>query len=111
SHADSRNYQPTNITFGIMESPPAREGKRSEEHTSELQSLTNLVCRLLLEKKKTDSSVIESSIIRYACTREASRAARWRSTPSRKTSSVTLTWTTSRSPAARTHRPVARSRL
>src|SRR5438093_9253922 len=28
----------------------ARE--RSEEHTSELQSLTNLVCRLLLEKKK-----------------------------------------------------------
>jgi methylenetetrahydrofolate--tRNA-(uracil-5-)-methyltransferase len=28
SHADSRNYQPTNITFGIMESPPARDGKR-----------------------------------------------------------------------------------
>src|SRR5262249_56599267 len=27
-------------------------GHRSEEHTSELQSLTNLVCRLLLEKKK-----------------------------------------------------------
>src|SRR5215213_1785127 len=27
-------------------------GQRSEEHTSELQSLTNLVCRLLLEKKK-----------------------------------------------------------
>src|SRR2546427_5130981 len=30
--------------------PPAR--KRSEEHTSELQSQSNLVCRLLLEKKK-----------------------------------------------------------
>src|SRR5437016_11245927 len=29
------------------------EYDRSEEHTSELQSLTNLVCRLLLEKKKT----------------------------------------------------------
>src|SRR5258706_7317801 len=29
---------------------------RSEEHTSELQSLTNLVCRLLLEKKKTQST-------------------------------------------------------
>src|SRR5437016_5956490 len=29
-----------------------RGGGRSEEHTSELQSLTNLVCRLLLEKKK-----------------------------------------------------------
>src|SRR5437016_8138309 len=35
---------------------PNRGGRsRSEEHTSELQSLTNLVCRLLLEKKKTIS--------------------------------------------------------
>src|SRR5258706_9757131 len=32
--------------------PPAPRQARSEEHTSELQSLTNLVCRLLLEKKK-----------------------------------------------------------
>src|SRR2546430_6483032 len=31
---------------------PAVQG-RSEEHTSELQSQSNLVCRLLLEKKKT----------------------------------------------------------
>src|SRR5437016_8506364 len=30
--------------------------ERSEEHTSELQSLTNLVCRLLLEKKKSRST-------------------------------------------------------
>src|SRR2546430_13455282 len=29
-----------------------RHGDRSEEHTSELQSQSNLVCRLLLEKKK-----------------------------------------------------------
>src|SRR2546427_7903444 len=29
-----------------------RRGSRSEEHTSELQSQSNLVCRLLLEKKK-----------------------------------------------------------
>src|SRR5262249_10471502 len=29
---------------------------RSEEHTSELQSLTNLVCRLLLEKKKNNNN-------------------------------------------------------
>src|SRR5690606_41610284 len=29
------------------------EGERSEEHTSELQSRENLVCRLLLEKKNT----------------------------------------------------------
>src|SRR5438046_7549775 len=35
---------------GLMPNP--RLGTRSEEHTSELQSLTNLVCRLLLEKKK-----------------------------------------------------------
>src|SRR5438093_13145011 len=32
---------------------PGSHGQRSEEHTSELQSLTNLVCRLLLEKKTT----------------------------------------------------------
>src|SRR5262249_62277607 len=32
--------------------PLAQGYDRSEEHTSELQSLTNLVCRLLLEKKK-----------------------------------------------------------
>src|SRR5262249_59340816 len=31
---------------------PVPAARRSEEHTSELQSLTNLVCRLLLEKKK-----------------------------------------------------------
>src|SRR5436853_5257106 len=31
-------------------------GRRSEEHTSELQSLRHLVCRLLLEKKKLDQS-------------------------------------------------------
>src|SRR5262249_61335422 len=31
-----------------------QRGRRSEEHTSELQSLTNLVCRLLLEKKKKE---------------------------------------------------------
>src|SRR5947199_3716327 len=31
---------------------PSCTGKRSEEHTSELQSLRHLVCRLLLEKKK-----------------------------------------------------------
>src|SRR5262249_61231490 len=30
--------------------------KRSEEHTSELQSLTNLVCRLLLEKKNKNAN-------------------------------------------------------
>src|SRR2546430_12833122 len=37
-------------TFQIRSEP---RGIRSEEHTSELQSQSNLVCRLLLEKKKT----------------------------------------------------------
>src|SRR5258706_5058839 len=39
----------------------ARSGARSEEHTSELQSLTNIVCRLLLEKKKSYHSLITPS--------------------------------------------------
>src|SRR5438046_7615589 len=42
-------------TFHVLEGRFAflADGQwRSEEHTSELQSLTNLVCRLLLEKKK-----------------------------------------------------------
>src|SRR2546426_8458535 len=36
----------------VIVSAPTGAGKRSEEHTSELQSPCNLVCRLLLEKKK-----------------------------------------------------------
>src|SRR5437016_10903920 len=36
-----------------LQTAGAAKSARSEEHTSELQSLTNLVCRLLLEKKKT----------------------------------------------------------
>src|SRR5688572_31820562 len=35
---------------------PTLLSQRSEEHTSELQSQSNLVCRLLLEKKKSSSS-------------------------------------------------------
>src|SRR2546430_13542795 len=40
---------------GAEEPVPQRQrrGVRSEEHTSELQSQSNLVCRLLLEKKKS----------------------------------------------------------
>src|SRR5712672_4301854 len=36
-------------------------GPRSEEHTSELQSLAYLVCRLLLEKKKYEVSMLQQS--------------------------------------------------
>src|SRR2546427_603511 len=37
------------------------EGRRSEEHTSELQSQSNLVCRLLLEKKKKKKENIRTN--------------------------------------------------
>src|SRR2546425_8584693 len=42
----------TTTLKAIMGMVARREGSRSEEHTSELQSLAYLVCRLLLEKKK-----------------------------------------------------------
>src|SRR2546427_9099617 len=38
------------------------EGRRSEEHTSELQSQSNRVCRLLLEKKKNTSDTHDNII-------------------------------------------------
>src|SRR5438093_9532446 len=44
-------------TLYVMPAAPACRILRSEEHTSELQSLTNLVCRLLLEKKKKGANV------------------------------------------------------
>src|SRR2546426_7845630 len=43
---------------------------RSEEHTSELQSPCNLVCRLLLEKKKKEKQVLYAETV--ACMREDS---------------------------------------
>src|SRR2546430_12757147 len=48
-----RQLAPNYVTREIFATK--REELRSEEHTSELQSQSNLVCRLLLEKK-TDSS-------------------------------------------------------
>src|SRR2546430_10262317 len=45
-----RPVQDADIPVG---SDDGRAAARSEEHTSELQSQSNLVCRLLLEKKKT----------------------------------------------------------
>src|SRR5438046_8371530 len=41
--------RPRIVRYGVV---TVTDTTRSEEHTSELQSLTNLVCRLLLEKKK-----------------------------------------------------------
>src|SRR2546426_3674898 len=43
------------LTYGELAAMfPRAGGQRSEEHTSELQSPCNLVCRLLLEKKNTE---------------------------------------------------------
>src|SRR5438046_5927373 len=49
-----REFPNFHATFNVVPSlgMQLEEYARSEEHTSELQSLTNLVCRLLLEKKK-----------------------------------------------------------
>src|SRR5205807_6321371 len=40
--------------------------ERSEEHTSELQSPCNLVCRLLLEKKKHEMSVLHTLLLHHS---------------------------------------------
>src|SRR5690242_21181598 len=45
---------PTSTAPRRSTSTPCRSASRSEEHTSELQSHVNLVCRLLLEKKKNN---------------------------------------------------------
>src|SRR2546430_5426000 len=43
----------------------AQQRARSEEHTSELQSQSNLVCRLLLEKKKNKQMSIKTIPVTY----------------------------------------------
>src|SRR2546425_9477573 len=45
----------------ILDSQPDCGLQRSEEHTSELQSLAYLVCRLLLEKKKKESKTTHTT--------------------------------------------------
>src|SRR3989442_7944724 len=47
----ARNLAPESEPYGALH-PGRGRRKRSEEHTSELQSRPHLVCRLLLEKKK-----------------------------------------------------------
>src|SRR5256885_7579995 len=52
SEADLKNTYPTYKAHFEAKYPAEYSLLRSEEHTSELQSPCNLVCRLLLEKKK-----------------------------------------------------------
>src|SRR5258706_6223733 len=70
-----RSVPPRTARAGCPDRPPpprpentrgSRTDKRSEEHTSELQSLTNLVCRLLLEKKKRTPPSHSTSTIQIA---------------------------------------------
>src|SRR5258706_7370130 len=62
-----RNYYEFKIT-------KSKTAQRSEEHTSELQSLTNLVCRLLLEKNshedrpRTPSGSVHDRSAAWSCT-------------------------------------------
>src|SRR5256886_6732012 len=68
--AQALREQPAAVKLAVTVVAPRREAvqvaqrarirRRSEEHTSELQSQSNLVCRLLLEKKKkTNLTMIE----------------------------------------------------
>src|SRR2546430_11774083 len=50
---------------GSLRTPPTTSPNRSEEHTSELQSQSNLVCRLLLEKKYNTATTL---VRRSTCT-------------------------------------------
>src|SRR5437660_2795978 len=56
------------IAISASSLPRPRKPKRSEEHTSELQSRGHLVCRLLLEKKKKRKSRM-SSWVKFYCSR------------------------------------------
>src|SRR5256885_7572752 len=74
SYTGLANNKNLKLTFGIRnlfdKNPPYTNGggnyfQRSEEHTSELQSPCNLVCRLLLEKKKKGHrNTIEAGLMR-----------------------------------------------
>src|SRR2546430_7947111 len=61
SHVDveGRLYRPRRAQAGCGRGSP-----RSEEHTSELQSQSNLVCRLLLEKKK-NTDILRDALEQY----------------------------------------------
>src|SRR5688572_31949259 len=74
AHADPARHLrgPPELHPGRGRDHPRR--RRSEEHTSELQSQSNLVCRLLLEKKKKKTNTN---------THTTHRTKRWTSAPTR----------------------------
>src|SRR2546430_7822760 len=59
----ARHREPRGSTRGPLQGDPGRgeaDSPRSEEHTSELQSQSNLVCRLLLEKKNDSAHSLKA---------------------------------------------------
>src|SRR5256885_11468589 len=54
---ESINAVASGVTVFVAAGPEVTMAMRSEEHTSELQSPCNLVCRLLLEKKNNDKRI------------------------------------------------------
>src|SRR2546427_3165814 len=69
-HLDEERRQPGHRGQRVLHVQAARL-HRSEEHTSELQSQSNLVCRLLLEKKKRGATRLLRSAGRSAATAPA----------------------------------------
>src|SRR5262245_63320938 len=62
NNSSSTRKHPADLPLPCTPGPAERPGLvRSEEHTSELQSLRHLVCRLLLEKKKKQKTIIMQS--------------------------------------------------
>src|SRR2546423_8668144 len=69
-HSAARPKESRGRRLPLRQAGRLAEAERSEEHTSELQSLAYLVCRLLLEKKKKIKSdvcttYLHSSILRH----------------------------------------------
>src|SRR5260370_11750869 len=74
--------------------PSLRRRARSEEHTSELQSHLNLVCRLLLEKKKTPANSRSNTTRSSGVTRHSDQP-----------TDPTLSWVPTASPTIKPSQP------
>src|SRR5437773_8840752 len=68
-HATPRRGRPRRRRGPLARARAAgARARRSEEHTSELQSHHDLVCRLLLEKKKKNVAIIRANQVDLFCT-------------------------------------------
>src|SRR5688572_31500158 len=68
----SADHRGDRVGRGLARQPARGQVHRSEEHTSELQSQSNLVCRLLLEKKKNQSITNKPTILSHFTSSNAS---------------------------------------